>query len=114
LPKIVSIVDTRCYVYRQPGDPVLRPNRSRNSWAMPGWPRGELTSLDAFVELRRRIDLLEHSDVGTEPTAQVVYLTVLDFAKLPERHRQFLQRARSSHSIGRPLQIVRQDRHLSF
>lgn len=28
---IVSIVDHYCYVYRQPGDPVFRPNRSRNS-----------------------------------------------------------------------------------
>jgi hypothetical protein len=34
---IVSIVDSVCYVYREPGDPVLRPNRSRNSWSPPGW-----------------------------------------------------------------------------
>ena len=38
---IVSIVDARCYVYRQPGDPVLRPNRSRNSWSPPGWYAAE-------------------------------------------------------------------------
>ncbi len=34
---LVSIVGTSCYVYRQPGDPVFRPNRSRHSWAPPGW-----------------------------------------------------------------------------
>lgn len=38
---IVSIVDHSCYVYRQPGDPVLRPNRSRNSWSPPGWYAAE-------------------------------------------------------------------------
>lgn len=34
---IVSIVGTTCYVFRLPGDPVFRPNRSRNSWSPPGW-----------------------------------------------------------------------------
>lgn len=34
---IVSIVESSCFVYRQPGDPVFRPNRSRNSWSPPGW-----------------------------------------------------------------------------
>ena len=34
---IVSIVGCSCYVYREPGDPVFRPNRSRNSWSPPGW-----------------------------------------------------------------------------
>jgi hypothetical protein len=34
---IVSIVGGSCYVYRQPGDPVFRPNRSRYSWSPPGW-----------------------------------------------------------------------------
>jgi hypothetical protein len=34
---IVSIVGNSCYVYREPGDPVYRPNRSRNSWSPPGW-----------------------------------------------------------------------------
>ncbi len=34
---IVSIVQSSCYVYRQPGDPVFRPNRSRYSWSPPGW-----------------------------------------------------------------------------
>jgi hypothetical protein len=38
---IVSIVDSRCYVCRQPGDPVLRPNRSRSSWSPPGWYAAE-------------------------------------------------------------------------
>ena len=34
---IVSIVGGSCYVYREPGDPVFRPNRSRSSWSPPGW-----------------------------------------------------------------------------
>ena len=34
---IVSIVGGSCYVYREPGDPVFRPNRSRYSWSPPGW-----------------------------------------------------------------------------
>ncbi len=34
---IVSIVGTSCYVYREPGDPVFRPNRSKSSWSPPGW-----------------------------------------------------------------------------
>jgi hypothetical protein len=38
---IVSIVGDSCYVYRQPGDPVFRPNRSRKSWSPPGWYAAE-------------------------------------------------------------------------
>jgi hypothetical protein len=34
---IVTIVDRTCYVYRQPGDPVFRSNRSCSSWSPPGW-----------------------------------------------------------------------------
>ena len=34
---IVSIVGCSCYVYREPGDPVFRPNRSKLSWSAPGW-----------------------------------------------------------------------------
>jgi hypothetical protein len=34
---IVSIVGCSCYVYREPGDPVFRPNRSHSSWSPPGW-----------------------------------------------------------------------------
>ena len=34
---IVSIVGCSCYVYREPGDPVFRPNRSKLSWSSPGW-----------------------------------------------------------------------------
>ena len=34
---IVSIVGSSCYVYREPGDPVFRPNRSKLSWSPPGW-----------------------------------------------------------------------------
>jgi hypothetical protein len=38
---IVSIVGSACYLYREPGDPVLRPNRSSNSWSPPGWYAAE-------------------------------------------------------------------------
>ena len=38
---LVSIVGCSCYVYRQPGDPVFRPNRSRKSWSSPGWYAAE-------------------------------------------------------------------------
>lgn len=38
---IVSIVGCSCHVYREPGDPVFRPNRSRNSWSPPGWYAAE-------------------------------------------------------------------------
>ena len=34
---IVSIVGDVCFVYREPGDPVFRPNRSSSSWSPPGW-----------------------------------------------------------------------------
>src|SRR3954470_21306219 len=34
---IVSIAGSSCYVYREPGDPVYRPNRSKHSWSPPGW-----------------------------------------------------------------------------
>jgi hypothetical protein len=34
---LVSIAGCSCYVYREPGDPVFRPNRSKNSWSPPGW-----------------------------------------------------------------------------
>ena len=34
---IVSIVGCSCYVYREPGDPEFRPNRSKHSWSPPGW-----------------------------------------------------------------------------
>lgn len=34
---IVSIVGHSCYVYRQPGDPLFRPNHCRSSWSPPGW-----------------------------------------------------------------------------
>src|SRR4051794_38501990 len=38
---IASIVGESCYVYREPGDPVLRPNGSKNSWSPPGWYAAE-------------------------------------------------------------------------
>jgi hypothetical protein len=38
---IVSIVGHSCYVYRQPGDPTYRPNRSCSSWGPPGWYAAE-------------------------------------------------------------------------
>lgn len=34
---IVSIVGASCYVYREPGDPMFHPNRSKTSWSPPGW-----------------------------------------------------------------------------
>jgi len=34
---IVSIAGSSCYVYREPGDPVFRPNQSKLSWSAPGW-----------------------------------------------------------------------------
>lgn len=34
---IVSLTNASCYVYREPSDPLFRPNRSRNSWSPPGW-----------------------------------------------------------------------------
>jgi hypothetical protein len=37
LALIVSIVENSCFVYREPGDPVFRPNRSKSSWSPPGW-----------------------------------------------------------------------------
>jgi hypothetical protein len=38
---LVSIVGCSCYVYREPGDPVFRPNRSRKSWSPTGWYAAE-------------------------------------------------------------------------
>jgi hypothetical protein len=34
---LVSIVGSSSYVYREPGDPKFRPNKSKNSWSPPGW-----------------------------------------------------------------------------
>jgi hypothetical protein len=34
---IVSIVGTSCYVYREPGNSLYSPNRSKLSWSPPGW-----------------------------------------------------------------------------
>jgi hypothetical protein len=34
---IVSIVGSSCFVYREPGDPQFRPNKSKSSWSPPGW-----------------------------------------------------------------------------
>jgi hypothetical protein len=34
---IVTIGNCTCYVYRQPGDPVFRLNRTGSSWSPPGW-----------------------------------------------------------------------------
>ena len=38
---ILSIVGTSCYVYREPTDPLFRPNRSKSSWSPPGWYAAE-------------------------------------------------------------------------
>ncbi len=58
---IVSIVGHSCYVYREPGDPVLRPNRSRNSWSPPGWytPESRLLYHAQKVLNRRGYGLLK-------------------------------------------------------
>ncbi len=48
---IVSIVGTSCYVYRQPGDPVFRPNRSRHSWSPPGWYGAESRLLHHVLKI---------------------------------------------------------------
>lgn len=34
---IVTIVGSSCYVYREDGDPVFRPNTSKSCWSPPGW-----------------------------------------------------------------------------
>ena len=41
LALLVTIVGTSCYVYREPSDPVFRPNRSKSSWSPPGWYAAE-------------------------------------------------------------------------
>lgn len=51
---IVSIVDTYCYAYRQPGDPVLRPNKSRTSWSPPGWYAAESRLLHHVQKILNR------------------------------------------------------------
>lgn len=38
---IVSIVGSSCYVYREDGDPVFRPNTSKSCWSPPGWYAAE-------------------------------------------------------------------------
>ena len=38
---IVSVVGCTAYVYREPGDPEFRPNRSKHSWSPPGWHAAE-------------------------------------------------------------------------
>lgn len=58
---IVTIVDRTCYVYRQPGDPVFRPNRSRSSWSPPGWYGAESRLLHhvRLILNIRRYDLIK-------------------------------------------------------
>ena len=51
---LVSIVGTSCYVYRQPGDPVFRPNRSRYSWSPPGWYGAESRMLHHVLTVLNR------------------------------------------------------------
>lgn len=51
---IVSIVGTACYVYRQPSDPVFRPNRSRYSWSPPGWYAAESRLLHHVQKILNR------------------------------------------------------------
>mgnify|MGYP001031285476 CR=1 FL=1 len=58
---IVSIVNSRCYVHREPGAPVLRPNRSRSSWSPPGWCAAESRLLHNVQKIldRRGYDLIK-------------------------------------------------------
>lgn len=58
---LVSIVGCSCYVYREPGDPTFRPNRSRHSWSPPGWYAAESRLLHNVHKLlnRRGYDLLK-------------------------------------------------------
>ena len=48
---IVSIAGLSCYVYRESGDPVFRPNRSKNSWSPPGWYAAESRLLYAIKKI---------------------------------------------------------------
>lgn len=58
---IVSIAGDSCYVYREPGDPVFRPNRSRSSWSPPGWCAAESRLLHSVQKIldRRGYDILK-------------------------------------------------------
>jgi len=56
-----SIVGDACYAHREPGDPVFRPNRSRNSWSPPGWYAAESRLLYNILKVLngRGYDLLK-------------------------------------------------------
>ncbi len=58
---IVTIVDRTCYVYRQPGDPAFRPNRSGSSWSPPGWYAAESRLLQHVLRIlnARGYDLIK-------------------------------------------------------
>ena len=58
---LVTIVGTSCYVYREPTDPVFRPNRSKSSWSPPGWYGAESRLLYAIQKIlnQRGYDLLK-------------------------------------------------------
>jgi hypothetical protein len=58
---IVRIVDRTCYVYRQPGDPIFRPNRSGSSWSAPGWYGAESRMLHHVLRIlnARGYDLIK-------------------------------------------------------
>jgi hypothetical protein len=73
---IVTIVDRTCYVYRQHGDPIFRPNRSGSSWSPPGWYGAESRLLHHVLRIlnARGYDLIKKQMwrdghmVGTEHT----------------------------------------------
>lgn len=56
---IVSIVGTTCYVYKEPGDRLFRPNKSKLSWSPPGWYAAESRLLHHVQKIlnRRGYDL---------------------------------------------------------
>ena len=85
---IVSIVDSRCHVYRKPGDPVLRPNRSPSSWSPPGWCAAESRLLHNVQKIldRRGYDLIKRRmwrDGHTFGSEHIQYLRSRNLKAVP-------------------------------
>jgi hypothetical protein len=58
---IVSIIGRSCYVYKQDGDPMFRPNKGDSSWSAPGWYGAESRLLYHVQKIlnQRGYDLLK-------------------------------------------------------
>ncbi len=58
---IVSMVDRTCYVHREDGDPIFRPNTSGSSWSPPGWYGAESRLLHHVLRIlnARGYDLIK-------------------------------------------------------